>query len=118
MRCKACEQVCQSKLHLIAVYDEMEKRLERKHGKDDEMIKSFIDLAEQSPAYDALVERGLVLGAAARTWKEVSEMYERYHVPKKELPPMGAPFSKISVVRDDALHELRPMRGCLHLRRA
>jgi FAD/FMN-containing dehydrogenase/ferredoxin len=66
MRCKACEQVCQSKLHLIDVYDEMEKRLEKKHGKDDDAIKNFVALAEQSPAYDALVDRGLVLGAAAK----------------------------------------------------
>ena len=66
MRCKACEQVCQSKLHLIDAYDEMEKRLEKKHGKDEEEIKRFIALAEQSPAYDALVERGLVLGASAK----------------------------------------------------
>jgi FAD/FMN-containing dehydrogenase/ferredoxin len=66
MRCKACEQVCQSKLHLIDVYDEMEKRLEKKHGKDEEEIKRFVALAEQSPAYDALVDRGLVLGAAAK----------------------------------------------------
>ena len=67
MRCKACEQVCQSKLHLIEAYDEIEKRLEKKHGKDDEEIKRFVALAEQSPAYDALVERGLVLGAPAKS---------------------------------------------------
>ncbi len=34
MRCKACEQVCQSKLHLIPVYEEMERRLEEQHGKE------------------------------------------------------------------------------------
>jgi FAD/FMN-containing dehydrogenase/ferredoxin len=66
MRCKACEQVCQSKLHLIDVYDEMERRLEKMHGKDEGEIKRFVDLAERSPAYDALVERGLVLGAASK----------------------------------------------------
>jgi ferredoxin len=67
MRCKACEQVCQSKLHLIDVYDEMERRLAEKHGKDEEEIKRFVALAEQSPAYDALVERGLVLGAPSKS---------------------------------------------------
>jgi ferredoxin len=66
MRCKACEQVCQSKLHLIDAYDDMEKRLEQKYGKDNEAINSFVSLAEQSPAYDALVERGLVLGAPGK----------------------------------------------------
>lgn len=28
-------------------------------------------------------------------------MYERYHVPKKEMPPPGVPFSKSSVIRSD-----------------
>ncbi|MCX6652180.1 MAG: glutamate synthase-related protein [Methanomassiliicoccales archaeon] len=28
-------------------------------------------------------------------------MYERYHVPKKEMPPAGVPFSKSSVIRSD-----------------
>ena len=27
-------------------------------------------------------------------------MYERYHVPKNEMPPLGEPFSKSSVIRD------------------
>ena len=67
MRCKACEQVCQSKLHLIDAYDEIEKRLEKVHGKDADEINRFIALAEKSPAYDALVDRGLVLGASAKT---------------------------------------------------
>jgi ferredoxin len=67
MRCKACEQVCQSKLQLMNVYEEMERRLEKKHGKDEEEIKRFVSLAEESPAYDALVERGLVLGAPSKS---------------------------------------------------
>jgi ferredoxin len=66
MRCKACEQVCQSKLSLVPLYDEMEKRLAAKYGKDDEQIKRFIEVAEHSAYYDALVDRGLVLGAAGK----------------------------------------------------
>jgi ferredoxin len=33
--------------------------------------------------------------------KEVTEMYERYHLPKKELPLPERPFAKNAVVRDD-----------------
>jgi FAD/FMN-containing dehydrogenase/ferredoxin len=66
MRCKACEQVCQSKLHLIPVYEEMERRLAEIHGRDDEMIKRFVERAENSAAYDALVDRGLVLGSPSK----------------------------------------------------
>jgi ferredoxin len=63
MRCKACEQVCQSKLELISVYDALEKELERLHGKDEQEIEKFIRYAESTPEYDELVQRGLVLGA-------------------------------------------------------
>lgn len=66
MRCKACEQVCQSKLHLIPVYEEMERRLEEQHGRNDEMVKRFVEQAENSAAYDALIDRGLVLGSPSK----------------------------------------------------
>jgi FAD/FMN-containing dehydrogenase/NAD-dependent dihydropyrimidine dehydrogenase PreA subunit len=66
MRCKACEQVCQSKLALVPLYEEMEKRLAAKHGRDDDQVKRFIELAESSAYYDALVDRGLVLGSAGK----------------------------------------------------
>ena len=63
MRCKACEQVCQSKLELVSVYDEFEASLERSYGKDPKEIEAFLKFAEKSQAYDALVEKGLVIGA-------------------------------------------------------
>ena len=63
MRCKACEQVCQSKLELIPVYEKLEADLERVHGKDAKEIEAFVRAAESSPEYDELVCRGLVLGA-------------------------------------------------------
>ncbi|MBI0583555.1 MAG: FAD-binding protein [Methanomassiliicoccus sp.] len=66
MRCKACEQVCQSKLSLVPLYEEIEKRLAEKHGRDDEQVRRFIETAEHSAYYDALVDRGLVLGAAGK----------------------------------------------------
>jgi FAD/FMN-containing dehydrogenase/ferredoxin len=63
MRCKACEQVCQSKLELLTAYDALEKELEQMHGKDVKEIETFTKYAESTPEYDALVQRGLVLGA-------------------------------------------------------
>ena len=66
MRCKACETVCQSKLTLMPVYEELERRLAERHGRNDEEIRRFVQLVENSPAYDALVDRGLVLGSASK----------------------------------------------------
>lgn len=63
MRCKACEQVCQSKLDLVSAYDILEKELEAIHGKDAKEIENFIRYTENTPEYDALVKQGLVLGA-------------------------------------------------------
>ncbi len=63
MRCKACEQICQSKLHLIDAFDVLEKELERMHGRDAQEIERFVKYAEGLPEYDRLIERGLVIGA-------------------------------------------------------
>lgn len=63
MRCKACEQVCQSKLELIKAFDELESQLEKLHGKDAQEIEKFIRYTEATPEYDELIERGLVIGA-------------------------------------------------------
>lgn len=63
MKCKACEQVCQSKLGLLDAYEVLEAELERLHGKDTEEIENFIRYAEDTPEYDDLIKQGLVLGA-------------------------------------------------------
>lgn len=63
MRCKACEQVCQSKLELIPAYEDLEARLEKAYGKDAAEIERFVRVAEVSPRYEEMVARGLVLGA-------------------------------------------------------
>ncbi len=63
MRCKACEQVCQSKLGLVSAYEMLEKELESIHGKDVKEIENFIRYTENSPEYDRLIKQGLVLGA-------------------------------------------------------
>jgi len=63
MKCKACEQVCQSKLELVSSYELLEAELERLHGKDALEIENFIRYAENTPEYDDLIKQGLVLGA-------------------------------------------------------
>lgn len=63
MKCKACEQVCQSKLELVSAYEALEKELEQIHGKDLQEIERFVRYAENMPEYDELVSRGLVIGA-------------------------------------------------------
>jgi len=63
MKCKACEQVCQSKLELVSAYETLEKELEDEYGKDTAEIEKFIRYTENTKVYDDLIERGLVIGA-------------------------------------------------------
>jgi ferredoxin len=63
MKCKACEQVCQSKLELVSAYEILEKELEKEYGKDASEIDNFIRYTENTKEYDDLIERGLVIGA-------------------------------------------------------
>jgi len=63
MKCKACEQVCQSKLELVSAYEILEKELESEYGKDAAEIEKFIRYTENTKEYDDLIERGLVVGA-------------------------------------------------------
>ena len=63
IRCKACEQVCQSKLELVPVYEALEKELEGVHGKDAAEIEKFVRFTEASPEFDGLIQKGLVVGA-------------------------------------------------------
>lgn len=63
MKCKACEQVCQSKLGLVSAYELLESELEKLHGKDVREIENFIRYTENTPQYDDLIRQGLVLGA-------------------------------------------------------
>ena len=63
MKCKACEQVCQSKLELLSAFEILEGELEAICGKDAAEIEKFIRYTENTPEYDELVKRGLVIGA-------------------------------------------------------
>jgi len=47
MHCHACTDVCQSNLELVPIWDELERRIAEKLGKDEEMIKRFVEAVEE-----------------------------------------------------------------------
>ncbi len=47
MHCRACTDVCQSSLDLVPVWDELERRVERAYGKDQQKIEEFVRGVEQ-----------------------------------------------------------------------
>ncbi len=47
MHCRACTDVCQSSLDLVPVWDELERRVEKAYGKDQNKIAQFVQGVEQ-----------------------------------------------------------------------
>ncbi|MHB8110142.1 MAG: FAD-binding protein [Syntrophorhabdaceae bacterium] len=57
MHCRACEEICQTNLELMALWDALEKRIEAKHGRPAEKIDEFIKKVDASSDYWEMVER-------------------------------------------------------------
>lgn len=47
MHCSACTDVCQSSLDLVPVWDELERRIEKAYGKDQNKIAEFVQGVEK-----------------------------------------------------------------------
>jgi FAD/FMN-containing dehydrogenase/ferredoxin len=57
MHCKACEEICQTNLELMTLWDSLEKRLESKFGKPEERVVEFLKKVDDSKEYWDMVER-------------------------------------------------------------
>lgn len=57
MHCKACEEVCQTNLELIPIWESIEERLEKKFGRPREAITEFLKKVDESEEYWEMVER-------------------------------------------------------------
>lgn len=55
MHCKGCEEICQTNLELMRLWDALEKRLERTYGRPDAQIAEFLKKVDQSPEYWEMV---------------------------------------------------------------
>jgi ferredoxin len=56
MRCKACEDICQTNLELMMLWDTLEKRLEGQFGRPDAQIVEFLKKVDFSKEYWDMVE--------------------------------------------------------------
>jgi len=56
LHCHLCEHVCQSKLSLVPVWENLESLLEKRFGRPEERIKAFIAKVESLPAYTQLLD--------------------------------------------------------------
>ena len=58
MHCGACTDVCQSRLDLIPVWDELEKRVEQKYHKDVARVDRFVKSVEAKKIMGVPYARG------------------------------------------------------------
>ncbi len=57
MRCKACEEICQTNLELMTLWDALEKRLADQFGWPETQIAAYLKKVDASPEYWEMVER-------------------------------------------------------------
>jgi FAD/FMN-containing dehydrogenase/ferredoxin len=57
MHCRACEEICQTNLELMNLWDALEKRIEGKFGRPREQIPEFLKKVDESQDYWKMVER-------------------------------------------------------------
>jgi FAD/FMN-containing dehydrogenase/ferredoxin len=57
MHCKACEEICQTNLELMMLWDALEKRIEGQFGRPEEKISEFLKRVDNSKDYWEMVDR-------------------------------------------------------------
>jgi ferredoxin len=57
MHCKACEEICQTNLELMMLWDSLEKRIEGQFGRPENKIRDFLKKVDDSKEYWEMVER-------------------------------------------------------------
>ncbi len=57
MHCKACEEICQTNLELMMLWDALEKRIEGQFGRPETQILEFLKEVDGSKEYWEMVER-------------------------------------------------------------
>ncbi|KUG21792.1 hypothetical protein ASZ90_008449 [hydrocarbon metagenome] len=57
MHCKGCEEICQTNLELMMLWDALEKRVEAKFGRPEDKISDFLKRVDESKEYWEMVDR-------------------------------------------------------------
>ena len=66
MHCGACTDVCQSRLNLVPVWDELENRVTRKFGKDVPRVEAFVKSVEEKEIMEVPYARGAQVLAGSK----------------------------------------------------
>ncbi len=68
MHCKACEEICQTNLELMSLWDTLEQKIESKFGRPEEQITEFLTKVDENDEYWDMVE----LKSTSSTHKRIS----------------------------------------------
>ncbi len=131
VRCRACAEVCQAQLPLMAAYEKFEEELEKKFGRPNALIQDFIEGMERNPEYRAKVGLTLPIELTEQRWTRVSrqpsaasshtspitasshivlesdESFDlpepggKYHISVKPALPRHLPLGKFAIDRND-----------------
>ncbi|MBN1644035.1 MAG: FAD-binding protein [Dehalococcoidales bacterium] len=67
MHCKACEEVCQTNLELMNLWDALEKRIENQFGRPEARITKFLKKVDASKEYWNMIEQNSMPSLHARS---------------------------------------------------
>ncbi|MBN2238249.1 MAG: FAD-binding protein [Dehalococcoidales bacterium] len=56
MHCRACEEICQTNLDLMSLWDSLEERIERRYGRPEAAINEFLAKVDESQEYWDMVD--------------------------------------------------------------
>ncbi|HTY81984.1 MAG TPA: 4Fe-4S dicluster domain-containing protein, partial [Dehalococcoidales bacterium] len=57
MKCKACEEICQTNLELMNLWDVLEQKVADQYGRPEAMVADFLKKVDDSKEYWDMVER-------------------------------------------------------------
>lgn len=71
LRCRACAEICQAQLPLMAAYAKLEEDLEHRFGRPDALINEFVAGVERDPEYRAHVGLSLPIELMEQRWQDL-----------------------------------------------
>jgi len=77
MHCKACEEICQTNLELMRLWDALEKRLEGQFGRPETQIMEFLKRVDTSKEYWDMVELNSLPSPYERSLRETDKEYAK-----------------------------------------
>ena len=130
LRCRACSEVCQAQLPLMAAWEQLESLLAARHGRPDAKIRQFLADVERNPEYAQFIGLKRPGGILTQTWLNGREIIPltvrppatgssadedfdepvhthphfdggKFHIDTRRAAPVAPPVGKFHIERSD-----------------